>query len=92
MLAAHKRRPSDFKRRIIKRIYTNKIDLFASEQYYLNQIKKEELRVRYYNLQTHWEHWASSNDEYKKASIKEKISQRVKEAMQREDVREKCRG
>ena len=50
MKSAYKRRKEDFKRRILQRIYTTKKDTFAREQYWLDMIKLEELRSRYYNL------------------------------------------
>jgi len=87
MKASYKRRPDDFKRRIIIRIYTNKKDLFEKEQYYLNMVKKEEIKVRYYNLHTTVARWTT--DENKALTIKEKISKKTKEAMQRPEVKEK---
>lgn len=49
MRQAHKRRPEDFKRRIVSFIYTNKQDLNIEEQRWLDMIQKEELGKRYYN-------------------------------------------
>lgn len=43
-------RPNDFKRRILKRVYTTRKDTFIEEQRYLNMINKDELGKRYYNL------------------------------------------
>jgi hypothetical protein len=51
MRNAFKRRPNDFKRRIIKRIYSSKLDTFIQEQHYLNMIKPEEKKTKYYNIQ-----------------------------------------
>lgn len=42
-------RPNDFKRRIIKRIYTSNNDLINEEQRYLDMVKPEECIVKYYN-------------------------------------------
>src|SRR5581483_2163173 len=43
-------RPSDFKRRILTRVYEgNAKDVRDKEQLWLNQIKLEELGIRYYN-------------------------------------------
>lgn len=55
MYKTYKRRPTDFKRRIIKRIYTNRKDLLLEEDRYLKMMKKEELaksnnKIRYYNV------------------------------------------
>ena len=73
MRDAHRRRPDDFKRRILNRIYTNKRDLLETEFKWLSKIKTEELGKRYYNLrQHHWGHWSS--DINKTLSIGQKIS------------------
>lgn len=52
MRNAYKRRPEDFKRRIIAR-FDNKKDLLEKEYYYLSLIKQEELGVKYYNHTSH---------------------------------------
>ena len=49
MRKAYKRRPEDFKRRIIKKCF-DKSSLYEEERHYLSMIKKEEIKVRYYNL------------------------------------------
>lgn len=48
MRDAYRRRPEDFKRRIIKTVAT-KDELLFEEQRYLDMIKKDELSIRYYN-------------------------------------------
>lgn len=51
MKSSYKRRPHDFKRRILKRSYfQDRKDLLDEEQKWLNLIKDEELGKRYYNL------------------------------------------
>lgn len=45
----YKNRPSDFKRKIIKRIYTSVSDLVLEEQLWLNMISPSECCVKYYN-------------------------------------------
>lgn len=45
----YKNRPNDFKRRIIKKIYTNVNDLILEEQRWLNMILPSECCVKYYN-------------------------------------------
>lgn len=88
MSDSYKRRPQDFKRRILSRIYTDKKDLLEEEYKWLSFIKSEELGKRYYNLHNHhFGHWTT--DTNSKLTISEKISQKTKEAMQRPDVREK---
>ena len=48
---AYKRRPEDFKRRIIEQIHTgDTTTLRSAEQRWLNFIKQREIGVRYYNL------------------------------------------
>lgn len=75
MNLGHKKRPKDFKRRILARITTSKKDMFEAEDKWLQLIKEEELGKRYYNLQRHWQHWTSLNNQ---KQIKEKISDGVK--------------
>lgn len=50
MRRAYRRRPDDFKRRVIQRVESNRIDLFKAEEKWLQLIKQEEIKVRYYNL------------------------------------------
>jgi hypothetical protein len=73
MRDSYRRRPQDFKRRTIKKIFTTRKDLFDEETRYLQLIKTEEIGKRYYNLHrnsTH--HWL--NDENKRLSVSQKIS------------------
>jgi hypothetical protein len=62
MRNAYRRRPQDFKRRIIKNAI-EKYDLYKEEQRWLDFIKKEEIGKRYYNLQVkiNLEHWSYKN-------------------------------
>lgn len=88
MLNTYTKRPEDFKRRIIKRIYTNRKDLLDEEQRFLNMIKpieivssynnttneKRNLNVRYYNINLNInDFWHTYEGDIKK-SIGEKIS------------------
>lgn len=50
MRDAYKRRPEDFKRRILKTNIQHRPDMYLEEQRYFDMIKPEELRIRYYNL------------------------------------------
>jgi hypothetical protein len=60
MNKSYKRRPQDFRRRIISRITTNKNDLLDEEYKWLSFIKKEELGKRYYNVRNHHSgHWST---------------------------------
>lgn len=73
MKRAYKRRPQDFKRKILARIYTNKKDLLQEEYKWLSLIKPDELGKRYYNLHNyHFNHWSSDSE--KLIAIGEKIS------------------
>lgn len=73
MIRAKTRRPDDFKRRILKKIYTNKKDLLLEEYKWLSLIKEDELGEKYYNLvngtQNQW--WS---DDQKRLTIGQKIS------------------
>ena len=87
MKQAYKHRPEDFKRRIIKKVYTNRKELMEEEFRYLSMIKNNEIKIRYYNLNIKSTgHWSSYPNNIK--TISEKISVRTKEAMSRSDVRE----
>lgn len=73
MKHAYKRRPQDFKRRILSRIYTNQQDLLKEEYRWLQMIKPEELHKRYYNLHNHhYGHW--STIEASRMTVGQKIS------------------
>lgn len=48
MREAHRRRPGDFKRRIVNRVYDREL-LVLEEQRWLNMIDKEKLKTKYYN-------------------------------------------
>jgi len=88
MRDAHRRRPDDFKRRIIAKVNSSKSDLLKKEYEYLSLIESEELGKKYYNLTNHMNgHWMT-DEEYAK-TLSERISQKTKEAMQRPEVREK---
>ena len=87
MRDAYKRRTTDFKRKILERVYTNRNDLYHREKYWLSLIKENELKVRYYNLSKNVnDTWLNEENII---SRKEKISIRTKEAMQRPEIREK---
>lgn len=80
MKRSWERRPEDFKRRIIKRGFTDKKSLLIEESRYLKMIKSEELKVRYYNLRNFdTNHWSALESDHIR-SISEKISRSKKEA------------
>lgn len=76
MKRSYKRRPQDFKRRILK-IVNIRSNLLETEQIYLSMIKDHELKNRYYNLTNkirgNWSH-----DSNKNLSVKQKISNSLK--------------
>lgn len=74
MRAAHRRRPDDFKRRIVSRINSTRLELLEEEHRWLQMIPDELLGDKYYNLsKKHSGHWTTSQEKTK--STREKISQ-----------------
>src|ERR1019366_5871790 len=73
MRNAYKRRPEDFKRRILARVYTSRQDLLLEEGKWLALIPQSEIGKRYYNLHNQQPgHWSANED--LKISIGKKIS------------------
>ena len=73
MKKAFKRRPQDFKRRILEHVEDNRGDLLATEYKWLKLIKDSELGKKYYNLTNHLNgHWTT--DKEKQLTVKEKLS------------------
>lgn len=63
MREAYRRRPQDFKRRILNKLVSDRKGLLEEEYKWLSLIKDNELGVRYYNhTKKHFGHW--STDEY----------------------------
>ena len=58
MKQAYRLRPMDFKRRILKRVYSTRKELLETEANFISRIKPEEIKKKYYNLCTgstlHW--------------------------------------
>ena len=87
MRNAYKRRPGDFRRRIIGK-FDNKIEMLINENEWLTLIGKENLGKKYYNLKDcQFNHW--SVEEQNSVKIKKTISERTKEAMNKPEIREK---
>lgn len=77
MNSAYGRRPYDFKRRIIKRVYTSRTELLEQEYYYLALIRNEELGNKYYNMRNIKNgHWSTTEDN--KLTVSEKISKALR--------------
>ncbi|AGR48118.1 putative homing endonuclease [Sinorhizobium phage phiM12] len=70
MRKAYRRRPDDFKRRILSRIYTDRLSLLDEEQRWFDMVKRKD---RYYNLNfdVKYAWWA---DPDQKLTVGEKIS------------------
>ena len=79
MRNSYKRRPQDFKRRILLKNISNEIDTRKAEHKLLQMIKDKELGIKYYNHFNFVLYYATS----------EEISKETKKAMWRPDVREK---
>jgi hypothetical protein len=87
MRKAYKRRPEDFKRKIISKVFTDRKELLNKEFEWLSLIEDTELKSKYYNVTKHKNgHWMA--EDYEK-DVRKRISQNTKEAMQRPDIREK---
>lgn len=83
MRNAYKRRPQDFKKRVIQRNITRD-KLLDEEHKWLQMISEAELGIKYYNLRQHkWGHW--STDMNQNLTIREKI----KKTLSSPEVREK---
>lgn len=83
MRQSYRRRPHDFKRKIIEVIHDDREELYEAENKWLKRAEKN--KDRYYNIMFTTQHWSAYPDNVK--TIREKISHRTKEAMQRPDVR-----
>lgn len=87
MRDAYRRRPNDFKRRIIKRIYTSQDDLVVEEQRYLNMIKQTECMKKYYNKSLKsstpstrgYKHSEETKEKIRQKTIGRKLSEEAKE-------------
>lgn len=74
MRDAYRRRPDDFKRRIVSRITTSRQELLEEEYKWIQLIPTDQLGRKYYNLsKKHFGHWTTSEEKTK--STREKISQ-----------------
>ena len=86
MKKTYKRRPQDFKRKILVKIYSTKKQLLEQEYKWLSLISDEELGKKYYNFNKHKNgHWTA--EDYEK-DIRKRISLKTKEAMQNPEVKQ----
>jgi len=105
MTQAYKRRPDDFKRRVIARISSTRADLLKEEERWLSMIKPEEIKRRYYNLKLggtgHWTAFPGSKMVCEKISAsvskqmtrakRRQISEATRKGMNQEAVKEKIK-
>lgn len=93
MKKAYKKRPGDFKRRILETNIPRNL-LYEREHYWLSMIKETEIGKRYYNLSTakkgHWN--ILENKEEINNRRKLAISEAIKNKWQDEDYQKKMRG
>ncbi len=74
MREAYKRNPEYFRRRVVQRVYTNRLDLLTEEHKWLAQIKDEQLGRKFYNVsKKHAGHWSATD---RAAEISKKMSSR----------------
>lgn len=77
MRDAYRRRPNDFKRRILKTNINDRKQTLIEEHKWLQLIDENDLGKKYYNLRQHqWGHW--STDQNSLMTIGEKISRSMK--------------
>jgi hypothetical protein len=87
MRDAYRRRPEDFRRRIIKRNIFRE-NLLEEEYKWLQLIPDTDIGIKYYNLsKKHFGHW--SNDESSTLTVKQKLSEASKKLHQTPEYREK---
>jgi len=89
MRNSYRRRPEDFKRRIVKKILTNRKDLLVEEERWLQMINISELGTKFYNLKRgHVGHW--STEEQQNKSMRQKLSESANKKWQRPEERKKA--
>jgi hypothetical protein len=77
MKQAYAKRPDDFARKILKRIYSNRTELLQEEYRFLSMIQEDQLGKRYYNINNHKPgHWAIYENSRK--TVGQKISEKNK--------------
>jgi len=89
MRDAYRRRPNDFKRRILSKVYTNNNDLIIEEQKYLNMIKLEEIKIKYYNISLNsktpstigFKHSEETKQKMRKSALGKVLSEETKEKL-----------
>lgn len=94
MKRAYRRRPQDFKRRIIQ-TGIDKDNTVIEEDKWLSQIKQNELGARYYNLQKHTKGlqkaWRGNRGRKQSPEEKEKRAEKLRGQKRSDETREKMR-
>jgi hypothetical protein len=89
MKQAYKHRPEDFRRKILKSNIQDRKSTYIEEQRWLDMIKPEEIKVRYYNIKiTTNEVWHKYDESIKSVSDKVKANHWTKRA-DSEEIRKK---
>lgn len=89
MRSAYRRRPADFKRRIVARVRGSRTELLTEEHRWLSQIKDEELGKKFYNLNKHhFGHWTASN---RSDEVAAKLSAKNRGKAMSEETKQKIR-
>lgn len=96
MRDAYRRRHTDFKRKVLKIITTDRKDTLIEEERFLQMIKEDELGKKYYNLKRNTFNNAWFTDETRSLTVRQKIgksnsiAQRGKKHS--EETKQKMRG
>lgn len=78
MREAYRRRPADFKRRILKK-NIERMHLLDEELKWLHMIKDEELRIKYYNIRkTKWDNFINKPICLKGRKLSEETKQKIR--------------
>ena len=97
MRDAYRRRPEDFKRRIISYIYSSFDDLVIEEQKWLNKIKVNECGKKYYNVSLsastptmrNKKHSDETKEKMKSAALGRLVSEETKEKLRQSNIGKK---
>jgi hypothetical protein len=91
MRNAYNRRPSDFKRRIVSRITSNRTDLLQKEYEWLCLIPDDELGKRYYNAsKRHFGHWSA--EDHLRQQVSNKLRGRTHTSETKQQISKKGKG
>jgi hypothetical protein len=86
MRDAYRRRPDDFKRRILSRVYTNRSDLLQKEQDWFDRVKH---RDRYYNLNWNTQNGFWYDDTIRYRNIRKRMSESHKGKTHTDETKKK---